>query len=51
MEKDNFIRHKEIKKLNDNLKAFEYSFQNENEIKDEIFVAVIDKNNKLQEGW
>lgn len=47
MEKDNFIRHKEIKKLNDNLKAFEYSFQNENEIKDEIFVAVIDKNNKL----
>ena len=47
MEKDNFIRHKEIKKLNDNLKAFEYSFQNKNEIKDEIFVAVIDKNNKL----
>ena len=47
MEKDNFIRHKEIKKLNDNLKAFEYSFQNENEIKDEIFVAVINKNNKL----
>lgn len=47
MEKDNFIRHKEIKKLNDNLKAFEYSFQNENEIKNEIFIAVIDKNNKL----
>lgn len=47
MEKDNFIRHKEIKELNDNLKAFEYSFQNENEIKNEIFVAVIDENNKL----
>lgn len=47
MEKDNFIRHKEIKELNDNLKTFEYSFQNENEIKDKIFVAVIDKNNKL----
>lgn len=47
MEKDNFIRHKEIKKLNDNLKAFEYSFQNENEIKNEIFIAVIDENNKL----
>lgn len=47
MEKDNFIRHKEIKKLNDNLKAFAYNFQNENELKNEIFVAVIDKNNKL----
>lgn len=38
---------KQIKELNNNIKAFEYSFQNENEIKNEIFIAVIDENNKL----
>lgn len=38
---------KQIKELNNNIKAFEYSFQNENEIKKEIFVVVIDENNKL----
>lgn len=47
MVEDNVIKFKQIKELNDNLKAFEYSFQNENEIKKEIFVAVIDENNKL----
>lgn len=38
---------KQIKELNNNIKAFEYSFQNENEIKNEIFIAVIVENNKL----
>lgn len=47
MVEDNVIKFKQIKELNDNLKAFEYSFQNENEIKNEIFIAVIDENNKL----
>ena len=47
MVEDNVIKFKQIKELNDNIKAFEYSFQNENEIKKEIFVAVIDENNKL----
>ena len=28
---------KQIKELNNNIKAFEYSFQNENEIKNEIY--------------
>lgn len=47
MVEDNVIKFKQIKELNDNIKAFEYSFQNENEIKKEIFVVVIDENNKL----
>lgn len=41
------MEDKQIKELNNNIKAFEYSFQNENEIKNEIFIAVIDENNKL----